>query len=164
MRRAVTSGSSTRLSASRRSTLARGTLYTLVGAAVVALALALLGLLLGVVSDLRDERGELFDLEAQGAQPATLRSHLRLRSAFVAAAGVLGGIATGAILVVLIVALVTLTAGAGAAQPPLLLGVDWPLLLAGLVTYALLAAALVGLATRRAFRASVAGRFAEAGT
>jgi hypothetical protein len=148
----------------RADPLARGTLLTLAAAAAAALGLALVGLLLVVVADLRDERGELFDLEAQGAQPATLRAHLRLRGGFVAGFGLIGGIATGAILAALIVALVTLTAGAGSPQPPLLLGVDWPVLLLGLAVYAALAAAAVGVATRRAFRADVAGRFAEVGT
>src|SRR6185437_13512869 len=52
--------------------LARGALVTLAGTAAVALVLALLGLLLVVVGDVRDDRGELFDLEAQGASPATI--------------------------------------------------------------------------------------------
>ena len=54
--------------------LARGALATLAGTALVALALALVGLVLAVASDRRDERGELFDLEAQGASPATIRT------------------------------------------------------------------------------------------
>ena len=148
----------------RADPLARGTLLTLASAALAALGLALVGVLLVVVSDLRDERGELFDLEAQGATPATLRRHLRLRSALVGAFGVLGGIATGAALAALVVALVTLTAGAGSAEPPLLLGLDWPVLLLGLVAYFGLAALLVSVATRRAFHADVAGRVAEVGT
>jgi hypothetical protein len=148
----------------RSEPLARGTLITLAGAALAALALALVGLLLGVVSDLRDERGELFDLEAQGAAPKTLRQHLRLRSALVAGFGLVGGLAAGALLAALIVSLVTLTASAGSAEPPLLLGVDWRVLLLGLVAYAAVAALLVGGATRTAFRADVAGRFAEVGT
>ncbi|HZC28755.1 MAG TPA: FtsX-like permease family protein, partial [Gaiellaceae bacterium] len=152
------------LAAQESDPLARGTLYTLVGAAVVALALALLGLLLGVVSDLRDERGELFDLESQGGEPAMLRTHLRLRSAFVGVVGAVGGIATGAVLAALIVALVTLTAGAAAAEPPLVLAVDWPILLLGLAAFTAVAALLVVEATRRAFRAEAAGRFAEVGT
>ena len=49
-------------------------------------------------------------------------------------------------------------------EPPLLLGVDWPVLLLGFVVYAALAAVVVGIATRRAFRGDVAGRFAEVGT
>jgi len=122
------------------------------------------GLLLVVVSDLRDERGELFDLEAQGATPQLLRRHLRLRTAFAAVFGLLGGIATGAVLAALVVALVTLTAAAGSADLPLLLGVDWPVVLLGLLLYFALGALLVVLATRRAFRADVAGRFAEVGT
>src|SRR2546430_4300931 len=148
----------------RSERFARGPLLTLAGAALAALGLALVGLRLVVVSDLRDERGELFDLEAQGAQPATWRRHLRLRSGLVAAFGLIGGVATGAVLAALVVSLVTLTAGAGSPQPPLLLGVDWSVLLLGLAGYVLLAAALVGPATSRAFRADVAGRFAEVGT
>jgi hypothetical protein len=148
----------------RSEPLARGTLITLAAAALTALALALVGLLLGVVSDLRDERGDLFDLEAQGATPALLRRHLRLRTGLVATFGVLGGLATGAVLAALIVALVTLTASAGAAEPPLLLGINWTIVVLGLGLYFLLAAVLVGAATRRAFRADVAGRFAEVGT
>ena len=65
--------------------LARGALLTLAGTAAVALLLALVGLLLGVVGDVRDDRGELFDLEAQGAAPATIRAHLRLRALLVGA-------------------------------------------------------------------------------
>ncbi len=73
--------------------LARGALLTLAGTAAVALLLALLGLVLSVVSDVRDDRGELFDLEAQGAAPATIRAHLRLRALLVAAFGIVGGLA-----------------------------------------------------------------------
>jgi ABC-type antimicrobial peptide transport system permease subunit len=148
----------------RSEPLARGTLFTLAAAALAALGLALVGLLLVVVSDLRDERGELFDLEAQGAAPGTLRRHLRLRTGFVAVFGLLGGIATGAVLAALVVALVTLTAAAGSEELPLLLGVDWPVVLLGLLAYFLVAALLVSAATHRAFRADVAGRFAEVGT
>ena len=148
----------------RSEPLARGTLLTLAAAAVAALGLALAGLLLVVVSDLRDERGELFDLEAQGAGPNMLRRHLRLRTAFVAAFGLVGGIATGVALAALVVALVTLTAGAGSAELPLLLGVDWPVVSLGLAAYFLVAGLLVSATTRRAFRADVAGRFAEVGT
>ena len=133
--------------------LARGALATLAGTALVALALALVGLLLGVVGDLRDERGELFDLEAQGASPATIRTHLRLRALLVAAFGLVGGVATGAILSALVLSLVTLTASAARPEPPLLLAFDWPLLAIAVLAYALLAWALVGIATRLGGRA-----------
>jgi hypothetical protein len=152
------------LSDLRSEPLARGTLYTLAAAALSALGLALVGLLLVLVADLRDERGELFDLEAQGASPGLLRRHLRLRTAFAAVFGLIGGIATGAVLAALVVALVTLTAAGGSAELPLLLGIDWPVVALGLLLYFALGALLVSIATHRAFRADVAGRFAEVGT
>ena len=57
----------------RRDPLAHGTLLALIGTAAVALILAALGLALAVRADLRDDSGEHFDLEAQGASPAFLR-------------------------------------------------------------------------------------------
>jgi hypothetical protein len=148
----------------RSDPLARGTLITLAGGALAALVLALAGILLGLLSDLRDERGELFDLEAQGAEPATLRRHLRLRAALVAAFGLVGGLVLGAVLVALVVSLVTLTAAAVGADLPLLLDADWAVLALGLVVYVAVGAVLVAAATHGAFRADVPGRFAEAGT
>jgi hypothetical protein len=68
------------------------------------------------------------------------------------------------VLAALVVALVTLTAAAGSEELPLLLGVDWPVVLLGLLAYFVVAALLVSAATHRAFRADVAGRFAEVGT
>ncbi len=129
--------------------LARGSLLTLSVAALAALALALVGLVLGVVADLRDESGELLDLEAQGADPAMLRRHLRLRALLVCALGVLGGLGTGAAMSALVVDLVSLTANATVPEPPLLLAVDWRLLLPALGGYLVLAGALVVLCTTR---------------
>jgi hypothetical protein len=129
--------------------LARGSLLTLAVAALAALALALVGLVLGVVADLRDGSGELLDLEAQGADPAMLRRHLRLRALLVGIFGVIGGLGTGAAMSALVVDLVALTANATAPEPPLLLSVDWRLLLIGLGGYLVLAASLVTLATMR---------------
>jgi hypothetical protein len=68
------------------------------------------------------------------------------------------------VLAVLVVALVTLTATGGSAELPLLLGVEWPVVLLGLLFYLGVGAVLVALATRRAFRGDAAGRIAEAGT
>ena len=140
--------------------LARGSLLTLAGTAAVALLLALLGLLLTVVGDIRDDRGDLFDLEAQGASPATIRAHLRLRAALVAAFGIAGGLALGAILTSLVISLVSVTASASLAEPPLRLVVDLPLLAIAAAAYLLLAALLVGLAT--ALRERAPSRAAEA--
>lgn len=146
----------------RAEPLARGSLLVLLATAAAALALALVGLVLGLVADMRDESGELFDLEAQGAGPPLLRRHLRLRSLAVAAFGLVGGVATGAVLSVLVVDLVAVTANAGSPQPPLRLAVGWPVVLLALAAYAALSAGLVALLTGRAFRARSAGRLSEA--
>ncbi len=147
----------------RTDPLARGALIALSGAALVALALALLGLMLVVSSDLRDESGELFDLETQGADPATLRRHLRLRALFVTAFGIAGGLLTGVALGALVLNLVKLTAGALPAQPPLVLSVDWALLLLAVAAFALLAVGIVALVTWAGFRSASAGHFREVG-
>jgi hypothetical protein len=134
----------------RNDPLARGTLLTLLGGALVALGLALVGILLGVLSDLRDDRGEFRDLEAQGARPALLRRVVRTRGAVVALAGLLGGIATAAVLSLLVVDLVAVTAEAQAAELPLQPAVDWGVLGGALAGCALLAGVLVAAVARRA--------------
>ena len=140
--------------------LARGALLTLAGTAAVALLLALLGLVLSVVSDVRDDRGELFDLEAQGAAPATITAHLRLRALLVAAFGIVGGLALGAILCALVIALVSVTASAAEPEPPLQLSLDLPLLVLAALLYVALAVLLVGAAT--SLRGRAPERAAEA--
>jgi ABC-type antimicrobial peptide transport system permease subunit len=142
--------------------LARGALLTLAGTAAVALLLALVGLLLSVVGDVRDDRGELFDLEAQGAAPATIRAHLRLRALLVAAFGIAGGLALGAILTSLVISLVAVTASAAAPEPPLRLELDLPVIAIAAIAYVVVAALLVMFATR--LRGHAPARAAEAAT
>jgi ABC-type antimicrobial peptide transport system permease subunit len=117
--------------------------------ALVALALALVGLLLTVVTDRRDESGELFDLRAQGATAGELRRYLRVRASLVAIAGIAGGHATGAILVTLVSSVVSVTAGATTPLPPLVVSLDWPLLVFGGCAFAVAAAVFVSGATTR---------------
>jgi hypothetical protein len=140
------------LSGLRDDPLARAVLRTLAATALVAFVLALAGLLLALAADVREERGELVDLEAQGAGPSRLRRHLRLRSTAVVGVGVLGGAALGAVLSALVVAAVLVTANGGVPEPPLLLSVDWTLLALGLLAYVACALALVSLVTWNAFR------------
>ncbi len=137
----------------RRDPIAHGTLLTLLVAAAVALLLALAGLVLTVLGDLRDEGGALFDLEAQGVGPATLRRVVRLRALLVALAGLLAGAVTGLVLGALATDLVALTARASEAEPPLRLDLDPLAVSAALVVYAALAAGLVVVVTARAFAA-----------
>jgi hypothetical protein len=133
----------------RHDPLARGTLVTLLAGALVALGLALVGVLLGVVSDVRDERGELRDLEEQGARPALLRRVVRLRSLVVVATGLAGGLVTAAVLGLLVVDLVAVTADARASDLPLRRELAWPVLAAALGAGALAAATLIAAASRR---------------
>ena len=142
----------------RRDPIAHGTLLALAVAALVALGLALAGVLLTVLGDLRDERGELFDLEAQGAAPSLLRRIVRLRALAVAGAGLFAGGLAGLALAGVVTDLVGLTARATAAEPPLVLEVDGVVVLAAVGLYAATAAGLVLLATRRAFSEPAPGR------
>ena len=142
----------------RRDPIAHGTLLALTVAAIVALGLALAGILLTVLGDLRDDSGELLDLEAQGASPSLLRRIVRLRALTVAAAGLVAGAFAGLALTAVVTDLVGLTARATAPQPPLVLDVDALVVAAAVVVYALVAAALILLATRRAFSAPAPAR------
>jgi ABC-type antimicrobial peptide transport system permease subunit len=126
------------------------TLATLVAAALVALALAIAGLVLLVLGDARDEHDELLDLEAQGAEPAMLRRQLRVRAAILAAAGLVVALAVGAVLAALVVDLVAVTANAGTPQPPLRLALEPLPLAAALAILVLAAGAAVGAASARA--------------
>jgi len=142
--------------------VARAALAMLETAALTAIVLALLGLVLGTLSERRDEAAELFDLEAQGVAPAGLRRQLRLRASLAGLAGAIGGIATGVVLSLLVVRFVELTANATSPEPPLELVLDWPLLVAAGLIAAAAAVALVGAATWRAFRARVPARYGDA--
>ena len=141
--------------------LARGTLDILLVAALVGLALAAIGVVLGVVGDMRDESGELFDLEAQGAGPADVRRHLLLRAAVVSGVGLAGGLVAGVIVGALVVAVVTVTAGAGTPLPPLARVADWPAVLVALAAVSVAAALGAVAATRNAFERIGRWRFSE---
>jgi hypothetical protein len=140
----------------RRDPLAHGTLLTLLGASLVALGLAVTGLTLAVLADLRDERGELLDLEAEGASPSLLRRVVRLRAFVVAAFGLVAGAAAGVALAALVTDVVAVTARARAPEPPLELALDPLVVVLATMAYAALAGGLVVLATRRSFRGEAA--------
>jgi hypothetical protein len=136
----------------RNDPLGHGTLLALAAGALVALLLAAVGLSLTVLADLRDDRGDLYDLEAQGARPSLLRRVVRLRALAVAVAGLAAGAVTGALLALLVTRVVSVTARATTPDPPLATVFDARVIGAGALAYLVVASALVGLATRRAFR------------
>jgi hypothetical protein len=121
--------------------LAHATALALGASGVVALVLAVLGFWVGIVSELRDERSDFFDLEAQGVPPERLRSQLRARGAILIGLGLAGGTGLGALLAKLVVSLVRVSATNAVPEPPLRLDPDW--LVSGLGILALAVAALL---------------------
>jgi hypothetical protein len=144
-----------------RDPVARAAVAMLEVASITALVLALVGLGLGVVSERRDEATDLFDLEAQGLPPASLRRQLRLRALVVGIGGVGGGVLTGLVLSLLVVAFVELTANAGVPNPPLVLALDWPVVVLAALVATALATALVAYLTARSFRGPTPARYGE---
>jgi hypothetical protein len=121
--------------------LAHATALALGAAGIVALLLAVLGFWVGVVSELRDERSDFFDLEAQGVAPEGLRSQLRMRGLILVGIGLAGGAGLGALLSQLVVSLVRVSGTNGIPEPPLRFDPAW--LVSGLGILALAAAALL---------------------
>jgi FtsX-like permease family protein len=121
--------------------LAHATELALGAAALVALALAVLGFWVGVLSELRDERSDFYDLEAQGVAPAGLRAQLRVRAAILVALGLAGGALLGLLLSRLVVSLVRISGTTAVPEPPLRFDAAW--LATGLLFAALLVLALL---------------------
>jgi hypothetical protein len=142
----------------RADPVSRASSISLGAGVLVALALALAGVLLAVAIDLRDEVAELFDLEALGLAPSDLARHVWLRALAVVALGLIGGLVAGALIALVVTSVVELTANATTAEPPLRLAADWVVLVAGLVTFAGVTLASVMLLARSAFRAAVPAR------
>jgi MFS family permease len=136
--------------------ISNATTWLLGAAAIAALALALLGVLVGAASDVRDEAKELFELEAQGMTPRDLRRHLRARSALMLVAGLVGGAVLGVLFAFVVVDLVALSTGTASPQPPLVLSIGWRDVSAAGFAYFALAGLLLAALTAGAFRATAA--------
>ena len=79
----------------RRDPLAHGTLLALIGRRSSLSSSPRSVSRLAVRADLRDDRGEHYDLEAQGSSPTFLRRVVRVRAASLSVVGLAAGIATG---------------------------------------------------------------------
>jgi len=146
------------LSAIEDEPMAHAIEYTLGIAALLTLALAVIGLWVTLLSDLRDERSDFFDLEAQGVTPETLRRHLRIRALVLLGFGMLGGALLGFVLGRLVVSLIQVSAETGSPQPPLVFNPSWIACVLALGVLALAAAAGAEASTRHAFRGSTPER------
>jgi hypothetical protein len=147
----------------RADPLSRSIELALGAAALVALALAVWGLWLTLLGDVEDERGDLYDLEAQGVTPAELRGQLRLRVAILAGLGLAGGLVLGAVLSTEVVRLLHVSASGDAPTPPLVRQTGWVAAGAALALAAALGAGLVEATVRRAFGEPVPTRTSEVG-
>ena len=112
------------------------------------------------MSDARDERGELFDLEAQGVRPETLRRQLRARSLVLVAFGSAGGLALGLILSRLVVSIISVSAETTNPEPPLRYQPAWAVALAGLAVLVAIVVALTELTSRHALRGATPSKSA----
>lgn len=131
--------------------LSQAIVWALVAAAIAGLALSVGGLVLGAVTDLRDERGELADLEVQGLPPSALRWHALARTGWLAIGGSVGGLVVGLLLAIVVTGALAIDAAGAAPIPPL--RVVLPVGTIGFIVGAILALVVgsVGWLARRAF-------------
>jgi hypothetical protein len=102
-------------------------LGTLLAAAVIAIALALIGLLLALLGAMRDPHAER-ELRVDGLGPRALARELRMRIVVAAALGLATGFALAAVLTRLAVAAVSSAATLAPPQPPLVTVAPWGVL------------------------------------
>ncbi|MBF8290110.1 MAG: transporter permease [Chloroflexi bacterium] len=127
-------------------------------ASIAGLLLAALGLVLGTMADLRDETGELRDMEAQGVGPRALRRQVGARTAVLAVAGTVAGTVMGVGLTLVVTAAVGVAADGRRPIPALVPELPLAQLAAAVVVPTLAAAALGALAAWRSFRTSTRSR------
>ncbi len=132
--------------------LARATELALSAAGVVALVIAVLGFWVGILGELRDERSDFFDLEAQGVPPRRLRAQLRTRAVILVGLGIVGGVGLGALLSRLVVSLVRVSATTATPEPPLRFDPAWLASGLGVLALAVTAALVAEGTSLAAFR------------
>jgi hypothetical protein len=100
--------------------LSQAIVWAQVVAALAGLTLSVGALLMGAITDLRDERGELADLEAQGVPPSALRWHALARTAWLAIGGSIAGLIAGLALAVVVTGALAIDAEGRFPIPPLI--------------------------------------------
>jgi hypothetical protein len=138
--------------------LSQGVIWALVIAAATGLLLSVATLILVAAADLRDDRGDLADLEAQGVPPSALRWLALARTTWLAIGGSVAGILVGVTLTVLATAVLSLTADGVRPIPPLV--VSFPLVPI-LVTVLLVVGVILGIVAWLARRTYAASTLAE---
>jgi hypothetical protein len=134
-----------------------GIVWGLAIGAIAGLLLSLLGVLFAAASELRDERGELWELEAQGTTPRSLVSLVVLRTVAMCAIGTFTGIVLGVALGWFVAAAVGVGGEGGTPVPALVLVAPWNVI-AGIAVALLVVIGIAVLAlTRRHFGRSSLG-------
>jgi hypothetical protein len=139
---------------------AEGVVWALAIGALAGLALAVIGMILAAAVHLRDERGELAELEAQGLLPESIAGMSVARTALLMVSGVVLGIAVGAGLTQVAASVLAITADAAIPVPPLVAVQAWPVALAVAVMVVGLVGTGVGLLVANQFGRSEDGAHA----
>ncbi|MBI2780666.1 MAG: hypothetical protein HYX55_02565 [Chloroflexi bacterium] len=134
-----------------------GVVWGLVVGAIAGLVLSLVGVLLATASELRDERGELYELEAQGTTPRSLQGLVVLRTLAMCSIGTVTGIIMGVALGWFVASSVGVGAEGGAPNPPLALVAPWAVIAGAAAAILLVTGVTVYALTRRHFARSSLG-------
>jgi hypothetical protein len=134
-----------------------GVVWGLVVGAVAGLLLSLVGVLLATASELRDERGELWELEAQGTTPRSLVRLVVARTLAMCAVGTVTGVAMGIALGWFVASSVGVGAEGSAPNPPLELVAPWAFIAAATVALLVVIGGTVYTLARRHFARSSLG-------
>jgi hypothetical protein len=137
--------------------LSQAIVWALIAAAAAGLVLSVGGVLLGAVTDLRDERGELADLEAQGISPGTLRRHALAKTSWLAGGGAVAGLLVGIALTVAVTSALAIGATGVEPIPPLAIVIPIVPIVAIVVGLFVLLLGLVGWLARGAYGARTLG-------
>ncbi|MEO8272908.1 MAG: ABC transporter permease [Chloroflexota bacterium] len=133
-----------------------GLVWGLAIGAIAGLILSLVGVLLATASELRDERGELWELEAQGTTPQALLSLVVLRTVAMCVVGSATGIVVGVALGWFVASAVGVGGDGAVAVPQLVLVIPWLVVAAIAVGLLAVIAVAVWVQGRRHFaRASL---------
>jgi hypothetical protein len=133
-----------------------GLVWGLAIGAVAGLLLSLMGVLLATSAELRDERGELWELEAQGTTPRSLTSLVVVRTVAMCAFGSVTGILVGVGLGWFVASSIGVGGEGRVPVPQLVLVAPWLLIVViALVLLGVIALAVYGLTRRHFAQASL---------
>jgi hypothetical protein len=138
--------------------LAAGARSMLTVAAILAAALALVGLVLGARSAASAERLQLAEYEALGVPRSALRRSAQLRSLILTLLGLAAGVLGGFVSARIVGAFVAVTGSGVRPLPPIVTVIAWPVTAALVVAVALAGALSASLVARRALREPAARR------